>query len=57
MEKINTIMHFNEEFRSASTKNDTIRTSLMRKYRCFLIEFAIYVAEYSNVSLHLIQRR
>lgn len=57
MEKINTTMHFNEEFRSASTKNDRITTSLMRKYRCFLIEFAIYVAKYINVPLHLIQRR
>ncbi|EHQ43454.1 Uncharacterised protein [Myroides odoratus] len=57
MEKINTTMHFNEEFRSASTKNDTIRTSLMRKYRCFLVEFAIYIAKYINIPFHLTQRR
>jgi hypothetical protein len=57
MEKINTTMHFNEEFRSASTKNDTIRTSLMRKYRCFLVEFAIYIAKNSNVPFPLTQRK
>lgn len=57
MEKINTTMHFNEEFRSIARRNDTITTSLMRKYRCFLVEFAIYVAEYSNVPFPLTQRR
>ena len=50
-------MHFNEEFRSASTKNDRITTSLMRKYRRFLIKFAIYIAKCINVPLHLIERR
>ncbi len=57
MEKINTTMHFNEEFRSIARRNDTITTSLMRKYRYFLIGFAIYIAKYNNVPLHLIQRR
>lgn len=57
MEKINTTMHFNEEFRSVARRNDTITPSLMRKYRCFLIEFAIYIAKYSDVPTHLIQRR
>lgn len=57
MEKINTTMHFNEEFRSVLTKNDRITTSLMRKYRRFLIEFAIYIAKHINVPFHLTQRR
>lgn len=56
MEKINTTMHFNEEFRSVPTKNDRITTSLMRKYRRFLIEFAIYIAKCINVPFHLTQR-
>lgn len=49
MEKINTSMRFNEEFRSQFPANGKKASTLMRKYGLESSGFAIYFAMYLNV--------